>query len=63
MPEKLEELIDNLGRKYDGDALADGLILVIKRIDKALDDGRLSVFETVAIGAAFVRLFTNARKK
>lgn len=61
--DKVASLVARLAEKYDGEALVEGLVALVERIDKALDDGKVSVIESITIGLAFVKLFVSTRRK
>lgn len=65
MDEKIEKLVarlTELAEKYDENALVDGLLELVKRADKALEDGRLSIFELMRLGGYLLEVLRSAKR-
>lgn len=60
--EKISATLAKLSDRYDVDALLEGVVAVVERAARALEDGRLSVGEAIGIGLALMQLVKAAAK-
>jgi ribosomal protein S12 methylthiotransferase accessory factor YcaO len=61
--EKLAATLAKLSDRYDEDALLKGALEIFERASKAIEDGRVTLFEALHIGSAVLQLLRAAAKK